>query len=333
MEQQPSVSVIIPVRDNGEHLRASVDSVLNQTYTAVDEIILGVAPSTDETEKISRELEVTNPRIKVVPNPSGKTASALNAAASLASGDFLVRVDAHCELEESYIQEAIQTIKRTGAANVGGIQKAEGKSRVERSIAMGMTSRFGVGNSKFHYGGADGPTDTVYLGVYDTKAFRELGGFNEALIRNQDYELNIRIRQSGRLVWFNPNLVVRYKPRSSLRALFHQYFQYGQWKRIVVRLHPSSIRMRQMIPPALIIGIILGITLAASLTLWWLILPGCYLIGVLIASLMQKSSNSVEKIILMLVFPTMHIAWGLGFLIGPSIRKPNKVNRGISPNF
>ena len=98
MDQQPSVSVIIPVRDNGEHLRASVDSVLNQTYAAVDEIILGVAPSTDETEKISKELEVTNPRIKVAPNPSGKTASALNAAASLASGDFLVRVDAHCEL-------------------------------------------------------------------------------------------------------------------------------------------------------------------------------------------------------------------------------------------
>ena len=333
MEQQPSVSVIIPVRDSGEHLRASIESVLNQTYTAVDEIILGVAPSTDDTEKISEELGAANPRIKVVPNPSGKTASALNAAASLASGDFLVRVDAHCELEESYIQEAIQTIKRTGAANVGGVQKAEGKSRVERSIAMGMTSRFGVGNSKFHYGGADGPTDTVYLGVYDTKAFHELGGFNEALIRNQDYELNIRIRQSGRLVWFNPNLVVRYIPRPSLRALFRQYFQYGQWKRTVVKLHPSSIRIRQMIPPALIIGIILGITLAASLTLWGLILPGCYLIGVLIASLMQKSSNSVEKIILMLVFPTMHIAWGLGFLIGPSIRKPNKVNRGISPNF
>ena len=177
---------------------------------------------------------------------------------------------------------------------------------------MGMTSRFGVGNSKFHYCGKEGPTDTVYLGVYDTKAFRELGGFNEALIRNQDYELNIRIRQSGRLVWFNPNLVVRYKPRPSLRALFRQYFQYGQWKRTVVKLHPSSIRIRQMIPPALIIGIILGITLAASLTLWGLILPGCYLTGVLIASLIQKSSNSVEKIILMLVFPTMHIAWGLG---------------------
>ena len=333
MDQQPTVSVIIPVRDNGKHLRASVDSVLNQTYTDVEEIILGVAPSTDDTEKISKELEITNPRIKVVPNPSGKTASALNTAASLASGDFLVRVDAQSELEESYIQEAIQTIKRTGAANVGGIQKAEGSSRVERSIAIGMTSRFGVGNSKFHYGGKEGPTDTVYLGVYEKKAFRELGGFNETLIRNQDYELNIRIRESGRLVWFNPNLVVRYKPRPSLRALFRQYFQYGQWKRAVLKLHPTSIKIRQVIPPALIIGIILGITLAASFSLWGLLVPSCYLVCVLTASLIQKSSRGVEKVILMLVFPTMHIAWGLGFLIGSSIKEPNKVHRSRSPNF
>ena len=196
-----------------------------------------------------------------------------------------------------------------------------------------MTSRFGVGNSKFHYGGKEGPTDTVYLGVYEKEAFRELGGFNETLIRNQDYELNIRIRESGRLVWFNPDLVVRYKPRSSLRALFRQYFQYGQWKRTVLKLHPSSIKIRQMIPPALIIGIILGITLAASFSLWGLLVPGCYFIGVLITSLMQKPIKTVEKIILMLVFPTMHIAWGLGFLIGSSIREPNKVNRGRNPSF
>lgn len=187
-----------------------------------------------------------------------------------------------------------------------------------------MTSRFGVGNSKFHYGGKEGPTDTVYLGVYEKRVFRELGGFNETLIRNQDYELNIRIRESGRLVWFNPNLVVRYKPRPSLRALFRQYFQYGQWKRTVLKLHPRSIKIRQIIPPALIIGIILGITLAASFSLWGLLVPSCYLVCVLIASLIQKSSKGVEKIILLLVFPTMHIAWGLGFLIGSSIREQTR---------
>ncbi len=311
----------MPVKDSGERLRMSVASVLNQTYPAVDEIILGVGPSSDNTKQIAAELEASEPRVKVVSNLSGKTASALNIAASIATGDYLVRVDTHCELEKDYIEEAIQTIIRTGAANVGGVQKAEGKTRVETSIAMGMTSRFGVGNSRFHYGGKEGPSDTVYLGVYDAEIFRELGGFNETLIRNQDYELNIRIQKNGYSVWFNPKLIVRYRPRSSFRGLFRQYFQYGQWKRSVLRLHPSSIKIRQVIPPLMIISILFGITISIFLTLWGLIIPGVYLTSVVAATLVQKSSKTIEKILLIFIFPTMHIAWGLGFLIGPLLNR------------
>ena len=187
-----------------------------------------------------------------------------------------------------------------------------------------MTSRFGVGNSKFHYGGKEGPTDTVYLGVYDAEVFHELGGFNEALVRNQDYELNIRIRENGHSVWFNPNLVVRYRPRTSLRALFRQYFQYGQWKRSVLRLHPSSIKTRQIAPPMLLIGILFGLATAIFYSLWGLLIPSIYLISVAVASLIQKSNKRSEKILLILVFPTMHIAWGLGFLIGLSPKEGEK---------
>ncbi len=311
----------MPVKDSGERLRMSVASVLNQTYPAVDEIILGVGPSSDNTKQIAAELEAAEPRVKVVSNLSGKTASALNIAASIATGDYLVRVDTHCELEKDYIEEAIQTIIRTGAANVGGVQKAEGKTRVETSIAMGMTSRFGVGNSRFHYGGKEGPSDTVYLGVYDAEIFRELGGFNETLIRNQDYELNIRIQKNGYSVWFNPKLIVRYRPRSSFQGLFRQYFQYGQWKRSVLRLHPSSIKIRQVIPPLMIISVLFGITISIFLTLWGLIIPGVYLTSVVAATLVQKSSKTIEKILLIFIFPTMHIAWGLGFLIGPLLNR------------
>tara|TARA_B100000902_G_scaffold389723_1_gene437373 strand:- start:590 stop:1546 length:957 start_codon:yes stop_codon:yes gene_type:complete len=313
---EPSVSVIMPVKDDGENLRISITSVLKQNYAAVNEIILGVGPSSDGTREIVNELEVTEPRIKVIQNPSGKTASALNAAASVATGDYLVRVDAHCRLEKDYIQKAIRTIIRTDAANVGGIQKAEGESNIERSIATAMSSRFGVGNSKFHYGGQEGPSDTVYLGVYNSNIFRELGGFNETLVRNQDYELNIRIRESGNIVWFDPNLVVRYRPRSSLKALFLQYFQYGRWKRSVLKIHPTSLRIRQIMPPLLIIGILFGIAVSVFFNLLGLLIPCIYLGSIAVASLIQKSRRATEKLFLMLIFPTMHIAWGLGFLFG-----------------
>ncbi len=315
-KNEPSVSVIMPVKDDGENLRISIASVLKQNYAAVNEIILGVAPSSDDTHEIVNELEATEPRIKVIQNPLGKTASALNAAASVATGDYLVRVDAHCRLEKDYIQQAIRTIIRTDAANVGGIQKAEGESNIERSIATAMTSRFGVGNSKFHYGGQEGPSDTVYLGVYNAGIFRKLGGFNETLVRNQDYELNIRIRESGNLVWFDPNLVVRYRPRSSIKALFLQYFQYGRWKRSVLKLHPTSLRIRQLMPPLLIIGILFGIVVSVFFSLLGLLIPCFYLGTIAIASLIQKPRRATDKLFLMLIFPTMHIAWGLGFLFG-----------------
>jgi len=135
-------------------------------------------------------------------------------------------------------------------------------------------------------------------------------------VRNQDYELNIRLRESGNLVWFDPNLVVRYRPRSSIKALFLQYFQYGRWKRSVLKLHPTSLRIRQLMPPLLIIGILFGIVVSVFFSLLGLLIPCIYLGTIAIASLIQKPRRATDKLFLMLIFPTMHIAWGLGFLFG-----------------
>ena len=113
---------------------------------------------------------------------------------------------------------------------------ATGETSFQTAVATAMTSKFGVGNAKFHYGGAEGPVDTVYLGVYDSKLFKDLGGFDEKLVRNQDYELNIRIRRFGRLIWFTPDLVVKYFPRSNITQLFSQFFQYGSWKLSLIHI-------------------------------------------------------------------------------------------------
>lgn len=307
----------MPVLDAGASLRTSVQSILNQDYGEIIEIILSIGPSRDNTNAVSVELKSTDKRVKIIENPSGRTASALNAAASIATGDYLVRVDAQSKLDKNYIRQAIETIQKKKAANVGGIQKAEGASVLERSISSAMTSKFGVGNSKFHYGGDEGPVDTVYLGVYDASTFHKLGGFDESLKRNQDYELNIRLRKAGYTVWFDPNLIVRYKPRSTFQALFKQYFQYGQWKRSVIKLHPSSIQLRQIVPPLLILGILGGIVVSILESMWGLLIPVIYMAAVLLSTFFTKGCNGWSRCFLLFVFPTMHIAWGLGFLFGP----------------
>ncbi|MFU8842091.1 MAG: glycosyltransferase family 2 protein, partial [Nitriliruptoraceae bacterium] len=236
----PSLSVVMPVRDEAEHLEAAVAAVLAQAYDGPLQVVLAVAPSADGTEAIAERLAAQDGRIEVVANPAGTTPAGLNRAIEAATGEVIARVDAHAELTPGYLARAVEVLGETGAANVGGIQRAVGTTPMQRAIAAAMSSPFGTGDARFHYGGEPGPIDTVYLGVFRAEVLRRLGGFDESLIRNQDYELNVRIRDAGEVVWFDPTLEVVYRPRGSLRGLASQYWQYGMWKAVTLQKHPGS---------------------------------------------------------------------------------------------
>ena len=320
MQQWPTVSVVIPVRNGGRDLRRCLDAVLAQEYPGALEVVVAVGPSQDDTEQVAAAAAAADPRVRVVPNPSGTTPAALNAAIAAGSGDVVARVDGHAELPQGYLRTAVETLAATGAENVGGIQAATGHTPFEHAVAAAMTSRFGVGNATFHYGGAPGPTDTVYLGVFRRSALERVGGFDETLIRNQDYELNWRIRQSGGVVWFDPQLRVGYRPRSDLRALARQYFEYGQWKREVLRRHPQSARLRQLVPPAAVLANAGGLALAVAHRRGWLAIPGAYATAALAAAAIAgRNLPPSTRLRLPAVFAVMHHAWGLGFLRGPQI--------------
>lgn len=306
----------MPVLNDAAYLPAAVKSVLLQDYPGV-ELIIAVGPSTDDSEQVAQKLSVEHPQIRVVPNPPGRTAAALNRAITAASGNVIVRVDSHCELPPGYIRRAVETMQRSGAANVGGIQDAQGQTAFEVAVALAMTSKFGVGNATFHYGGDEGETDTVYLGVFDAEAIRTVGLFDEELLRNQDYELNVRLRNAGHKVWFDPELKVRYRPRSSLRRLAKQYFQYGQWKREVLRRHPGSVRARQVIAPLTVVGTAVGVLGALAGQRWMLLAPATYAAAVVAASVQVGRGNIADTGRLLAIFPAMHLSWGLGFLVGP----------------
>jgi succinoglycan biosynthesis protein ExoA len=322
MDRWPRVSVIMPVRDEAPYLRASVAAVLAQNYPGDLEVVLAVGPSSDATESIAAELALADDRVVVVDNASGTTSSGLNRAIEAASGAVIARVDAHAEPSPGYLVTAVETLRETGADNVGGVQRAVGTSLSQRAIAAAMSSRFGTGDARFHYGGKAGAVDTVYLGVFRAEVLAALGGFDEGLIRNQDYELNIRIRDRGGRVWFDPRLEVLYRPRSSLRALASQYWQYGRWKRVTLARHPGSLRWRQLVPPAAVIGNALGL-IGAALTPWTMVVPATYLAGVVLVSVAVAWKDWPVLRRLPGVFMTMHHAWGIGFLCGPpaSVRR------------
>ncbi|MGH9193061.1 MAG: glycosyltransferase family 2 protein, partial [Acidimicrobiales bacterium] len=290
----PPVSVIMPVLDEERHLAEAVGGVLDQDYPGEVELVLALGPSRDRTGEIAAGLAAADRRVRLVDNPSGRTAEGLNAAIKAARFGVVVRVDGHGVLSLGYIRGAVEALDRTRAANVGGIMRAEGVTGFEQAVARAMTSPLGIGAARFHLGGEAGPADTVYLGAFRRDVLERLGGYDEHFTRAQDWELNYRIRRAGETVWFTPDLVVTYRPRSSLRALAGQFYRTGRWRREVVRQYPETANLRYLAAPVVTAAIGLGAltglvgTLGGPrwLALGWLA-PAGYALGVVVAGLVE----------------------------------------------
>lgn len=314
----PTVSIVIPARDEASTIEQTVDAIRAQDYEGPMDIVVAEGASRDGTRQIVDRLAESYEQLSVVDNPSGRTATGLNAAIRASTSQIVVRCDGHAILPPDYVKKAVRLLLETGAANVGGRQHAVGEPGWQGAIAIAMTSPLGVGDSRFHYGGRAGSVDTVFLGVFDRAILDEVGGFDETLIRNQDYELNHRIKKHGHVVWFDPSLVVEYRPRSSIRSLWNQYFEYGKWKRVMLASNPSALKWRQVAPVALLLG--LAGSGVAVLTPWrrfaWLV-PGAYFGFVVVGAAVEAvKRRQASALLLPIVLPTMHVAWGLGFLAG-----------------
>lgn len=313
----PPVSVIVPVLNEERHLADAVARILDQDYPGEIEVVLALGPSRDRTDEVAARLAAADPRVRLVHNPSGRTPDGLNAAIAASSYPVVVRVDGHGLLAQGYVATAVRTLEETGAANVGGLMAAEGVSPFEQAVARAMTSKFGVGGSRFHTGGEAGPADTVYLGVFRREVLEQHHGYDPDFVRAQDWELNHRIRSAGGLVWFTPELSVTYRPRPSLKALARQYLDYGRWRRVVVRQNPGTLNARYLAPPVATLGVVTGLVVAPFWG-WAAVLPVGYAGLVAVGTLLTwKGLPARGRAALPLVYATMHLAWGTGFLTSP----------------
>ena len=318
LSELPSVSVVMAVRNEADHLDATLDAIFRQDYPGPIEIVVADGRSTDETADILQRRAAAEPRLRVIDNPESGVAAGLNRAIEASGGQVVVRCDGHAQPASDYVRIAVEVLEQTGAANVGGRQMALGTTVLQRAAAIAMTSPFGVGNARFRYSSVAGPADTVYLGAFPRTVLEKVGGFDPRLLRNQDYELNYRLRRSGEVVWFDPRLRVTYRPRASLGSLWRQYLDYGRWKRVMLRRNPGSLAIRQLAPPSLVLG--LGLSAAAAvgrLPYWWGV-PSCYLAFLVLGTATELvRRQDWAAALLPVVIPTMHLAWGTGFLLVP----------------
>ena len=314
----PRVAVVMPVLNEQRHLRSAVEAILAQDYSGELEIVLALGPSTDGTDELAAELAGGDSRIRTVPNPTGATPCGLNAAIAATSADIVVRVDGHSMLPANYVSTAVETLISSGADNVGGVMAAEGVTPFEQAVARAYVSWFGIGGASFHLGGEAGPAETVYLGVFRREMLERVGGFDEDMRRAQDWELNYRIRQAGGLVWFTPAMRVTYRPRGDLRALSKQFFKTGQWRREVTRRHKGTASARYLAAPAAVLGVVGGTVLALTGRKVGLLGPLGYAAAVAAGSAAtSKDLPRSAAVALPVVYATMHMSWGLGYLLSP----------------
>ncbi|WP_067434736.1 glycosyltransferase family 2 protein [Nocardioides jensenii] len=334
----------MPVLNEERYLEESVRRVLDQAYDGEVELVLAVGPSKDRTAEIAHRLAATDPQVSVVGNPTGFTPHALNAAIAETSHPFVVRVDAHGFLPDGYLEDVVDLLESTGAANVGGMMRVEGDTSFGHAVAAAMSSPLGIGGSKFHVGGEPGPARTVYLGSFRRDALVKVGGFDEHFLRAQDWELNYRLRQAGETVWFTPDLAVVYRPRRDFNALRRQFFGSGQWRRQIVDEHPDTASFRYLAAPIVtglialgsllgLVGLVLGLVsgtvgpgpgagwLGAGWLVPWLLAgflaPLGYAFGVLGATYEMGRRRRLAwraRVLLPFVVATMHLSWGSGFL-------------------
>ena len=312
----PAVSVILPILNEERDLSDCISAILQQKYDGKLEVILALGPSTDNTNQIAKSLAQSDSRIKLVENPTGKTAAALNLAIAAASFEIICRIDGHAEISDTYIKTAVEIMNQTGAVNVGGLMNAAAASGFQSVVARAMRSRIGVGASKFHTGGEAGAADTVYLGTFKKSAILQAGGFDEKYIRAQDWELNHRLRLNGGVIWFDPRLVVTYRPRDTFGKLAKQYFEYGRWRRAVSRKHQGTVNYRYLAPPIALAINVLSIILGLMLNTLFFI-PVITYLSIIILSSLFIGKGIYEKISLPSVLITMHLSWGFGFITSP----------------
>ena len=314
--QSAGVSVVLPILNEERYLEGAIMAILAQEYSGPIEVILALGPSTDRTNEIAQVLADHDPRVVLVANPTGRTAAALNRGIKASQYSIICRIDGHAEISPTYIQSAVATMGETKAVNVGGIMAASGVGAFERAVATAMRSPLGVGVARFHIGGKPGAADTVYLGVFNKAALLAVGGYDERFTRAQDWELNFRLRQAGGTIWFDPELVVTYRPRPNLGALAKQYFEYGRWRRAVSRNHKGTINFRYLAPPVTVAITALSLILGATINPIFFLPAGIYLAGNLIGAFVI-GKDLREKIMLPAILATMHFSWGIGFITSP----------------
>ncbi|MFV0260163.1 MAG: glycosyltransferase family 2 protein [Acidimicrobiales bacterium] len=311
------VSVLVPLLDEADTVRSTIEIILDQDYPGSVELLLIDGGSTDGTREIVAEVASRQPGVRLLDNPDRTTPVALNIGLRHARGRFVARIDAHSEYPRHYLRAGVERMERGDVASVSGPALARSDRRWSRRVALALSTWLGTGAARFR-SAVDGEVevDTGFTGVWERSTLEAHGGWDEDTYPNEDAELAARIRAAGGRLVCLPEMAAYYTPRNSLVALARQYWRYGQYRcRTAVR-QPNSVRPSHVLSPGLAVAVLLAplplpiVSKAAAGGV------GCYAAVNLAVSAAQVRGSGRDAVWLPAVFATMHLSWGFGFLRG-----------------
>ena len=319
---QPKVSIIVPCRNEMRCIGAFLQSVaaFETPGGALPEVLIADGASDDGTREALDQFALSHRWLRVISNPQRIVSTGLNKAITAARGEVIVRLDVHATYAPDYVVECLRVLDETGADNVGGPARTQPHGYMQEAVAAAYHSRFSTGGALFHNVNYEGLVDTVTFGCWHKTLFDEVGLFDEALTRNQDDEHNLRITLAGGKIWQSPRIRCWYETRSSLRALFSQYRQYGYWKVAVIRKHGRPASWRHLVPAGFV-GSVAALAAGALFSPWarlaLALAVGTYAVANIAASLLIAIPRKLKLLPVMpLVLATYHLSYGWGFLGG-----------------
>jgi succinoglycan biosynthesis protein ExoA len=320
----PTVSIIIPCYNEEKRVGQLLEAIFAQTYPhALLDVTIADGHSTDRTREVIADFARIHPdlRFTVIDNDAKTIPAALNRAIEASNGEIILRLDGHSGPYPDYVEKCVAALEAGKAENVGGVWEIRpgAETWVARSIAVGAAHPLGVGDALYRHAKEAAYVDTVPFGAWRRVLVEKIGGYDESLLANEDYEFNARIRQSGGKIWLDPAIRSIYFARPTFGALAQQYFRYGFWKFKMLKRYPGTLRWRQALPPLFVVSLAVSVLLAPFLWVfcWLVALELLAYFGILGLVSLRTAFRRREFFLILglpLAIATMHLAWGGGFL-------------------